>query len=223
MPCSRTYPISFQVRRVMAVQRRPCSRACDVTRHSRDRDVVYRGYRIGETASMAGRPLVESMRGGGGVVDALTRSLESGFPLDSVTQPVATPATGGPVGAVASARSELQARVLAAVPAGRLESAFAGRVVAVRGGEFDAELSDVRADDRRLATMSRRQLPGEVDDRVQIGLRFAWSVFVEDAGPTRTRFSRFRVMPTPPVDVEALKRGAQALRHLAEGAGDGRG
>lgn len=175
---------------------------------------MYRCYRLGETATVAERPLVEWVHSPFAELDALAASVGGSAGLEPSTTPI------GDMGAsdvrhVSSTAADLRVCVLRAVP-GELESAYLGTVTAVRPDEFDAQLVDVRDDDVTVATMRAAQLPDAQAAGLEPGAAFTWSVFRKDDGHTRTRTSRLRLTPLPEIDLAELDATAAVLHRLVD-------
>lgn len=186
-----------------------------VTRHDPKRDVVFRSYRLGETANLAGYPLSRAVHSED--IDEFTATLNSGFPAFAVTARIAgrrwkitTRRAGAP------SFDALRVQILRTFP-GRVVSRFDGIVTSVEDDYFDAELLSPLLDDHRVARMKRNQITNSSRLPLKPGVSFAWSVFELEDGDAKNRTSRIRLRPSPPLHSERLYRGLPAVAHLAHG------
>jgi hypothetical protein len=193
-----------------------------VTRHDAKRDVVFRSYRLGETANLAGSPLSRAVHTD--EIDEFTKTIDSGFPAFAVTAPIAgrrwmtrTHRRGGP------SFDALRLQILRTFP-GKVVSRFDGIVTSVDNDYFDAELLSPLRDDHRVARMKREQITNSSRVALRPGVSFSWSIFELEDGDAKNRTSRIRLRPSQPLQSERLYRSLPAVAHLAHGdepTGDG--
>ena len=183
-----------------------------VTQWDRERDIVYRCYRLGETAHLAGRPLARAARANSW--DELARAARQGFPIVARTAKLSA---WSPRAAAVSGRAmaDLGQTVSLAVP-GRVVSRYEGTVVTVDDDEFEVDLLSLPSGDQRIAYMRKDQVRAEELDRLRPGAAFTWMVFEGDGSTGRDRTSRVRFSPDVPLDLEEMYRGAKELKALLQ-------
>jgi hypothetical protein len=187
-----------------------------VTRFDEMRGLVYRYYRLGETAPLAGEPLWRSVRSG--VVDDVLAqlALDKRVPLLSSRMRGGWPVDDRPDDEVDL--RELAVLLASAVP-GRVTRRFEGRVLARTEEDFDAELRDTSGDDVRLATLRLDQVQDADREFVHPGAHFTWSVFTEDRFGARRSTSNIRVVPSVPYQSSLDDGQVESLRVLFAGSG----
>ncbi|OSC31538.1 hypothetical protein B8W69_03570 [Mycobacterium vulneris] len=180
-----------------------------VTQYDETRDVVYRCYRIGETASLAMTPLTQAAETG--EWDAYCRAANSGFPLKSVASTLATTAvtraeTTTPVGRL----EELKSLIEKAVP-GDILSQSDGEVVSIRDGFFSVQFDATGESQAQTVQMPLARLSDRDGRALQEGSLVVWTVFQRDADESFDRTSRVRVRHEPPLDDPQLAAAVAAV------------
>lgn len=178
-----------------------------VTQYHEGRDVVYRCYRLGETAQLADRPLVEVAVDETVILDPITRSVDSGYPLQPDTVALKDRRSPGR----ATSLKELREAVR---NFGRVELRYEGEVMGVSERRFDARLTSPTGDDTRIASFSINQLPPEEVEKLGVGSRFTWSMIVRDRRGARGRESLVRIRSEPPLEPEKLQEAARTIGEL---------
>lgn len=151
-----------------------------VTQIDQEREVVYRCYRLGETAFVAGSPLPHVMRDWQRIlsrhVDLTRKTVAHGYPAESTMWPI-------DIGRAKAAFAEgsttsldlLLSTVLTAVP-GSLVEGWNGVVTQVLGSDaFVADLRPVHDAKPVLAELPRGWL-SDAPDEIRPGHRTVWSV-----------------------------------------------
>ncbi|HZT97781.1 MAG TPA: hypothetical protein VFB34_13180 [Chloroflexota bacterium] len=181
-----------------------------VTQHDRVRDVVFRAYRLGETAHLSDSPLTRAATNL--EFDMFARAVEHGYPIFT---------TKGPIGqetlfsaGIASTVDALRLAILEAIP-GRVEYRFQGTILRVEDDVFAAELISPLGEDHRVARMKLDQVPDADRGHLAPGAPVIWSVFVREHGGARDRISRVRIPAPVPFDAEELGRSVEALSYLS--------
>jgi hypothetical protein len=183
------------------------------TRYNRERDVVYRCYRYGETAHLAEWPLVMAFDAGEDRFDEMTRAAENGYPVRTMNVPIAAHFTQRrhlPPGLEPSVAIDLLRSTRYEALPGHVVSRFDGTITAVEDDCFDAVLRELSGE-QRTASMVVNQVPEPDRHKLTPGLRFSWSVIVRDRAGTRDRVSRIRLRPMPKVDVDRLGLASKVL------------
>jgi hypothetical protein len=183
------------------------------TRHCEDRDIVYRCYRLGETAHLADRPLIATAQEDFDLRDEITRCAESGFPVDSFTLPIDEFLGGEGEEQHRGSLEQLQWAVRRAAP-GRIESRYEGTVTEIEEEHFDAVLTTPNGAETRVAQLAMSQLRAKDRERLSIGSRFSWLMLVNDLADGRERTSRVRVRSSAPLDSKRLESGVERIRGL---------
>jgi hypothetical protein len=186
-----------------------------VTRFDEGRNLVYRCYRLGETAGLAERPLTEIAQSSDSQLDDMSQASADGFPTASSVRPIAmaleSPDRSG-------SEAALLSTVRDAVP-GVAVSRFVGMITAIDGGRFQADLRDPMSDDIRTADMALDQfVPAEAAE-ASVGTRFLWSIRQDDRGGTRRRVSVIRPLNDAALDLDRLRAIGDAItsQRLADG------
>jgi hypothetical protein len=180
------------------------------TQHDEDRDVVYRSYRLGETAPLASTPLSEALETGRW--DRYSQAAASGFPIPSVVTPITQPST--PAASIGS-MDKLRDKVKEALP-GRVVVQLDGEVLRVEDDRFYAQFIEPHDGGLVTARIPRDQLSDPDKDALGEGALVCWTVFQSTTAETPDRTSRVRVRHEPPWNTEELKRDAAALSFLAD-------
>jgi hypothetical protein len=181
-----------------------------VTRYDAVRDVVARTYRIGETAPLAGCPLVDAVMGDQAGGDYFIEAMLSGVSAQPQTTELAN-FVGTPHWAPSPMdRMELERWIRSTIP-GRPIERFDGRVLGVTEEGVEAELVPPAEDDERHAYIPLDRVDGAPDGEVRVGTRFTWTTF-ELRSPGRVRRTiDIKVRQLPRIDREAMVRDAAAL------------
>lgn len=181
------------------------------TRWDEDADVVYRLYRIGETAFLADRPLPAAIRDGRIGYDELSRAARR-FPISSTEREIQTlrlpPAT--------SRRRprwdrRLRNAIHTAVPGPVLDH-FDGVVTSVSDDSFDARLVSIAGTEEAVATLSIHDIDKRSTGALRPGALISWSTFKRNDGATEPRL---RVRAGAALDPEELERVAEAWEFLS--------
>jgi hypothetical protein len=186
-----------------------------VTRYSRVRDVVYRSYRLGETAHLAQWPLVMAFDTGEAQLDEMSLAAERGFPVQTESVPVDERQSllhTSPAPRASDARALLRGVRYDALP-GDVVSRFDGTVTAVGKRRFDAVLHGPTGE-QRSASFVIEQLPTDQREMLEPGARFSWSILVRDRPETRDRVSRLTFRRMPKIDAARLGRASEVLAGL---------
>jgi len=184
-----------------------------VTRYDAVRDVVYRSYRLGETAQLAEWPLPHAVRTKR--FDALSECVTRGFPIISSSEPIRTRWIRRWHGTTKESLDTLALAVHEAVP-GKITSRFNGTVIAVDAESFDADLVSTQEDDHRVAQMRRDQLSDVEQRRLEPGAVFTWTVFAKERNGIKDNISRVRVRRSIPLNSDRQLQRAEALIYLAQ-------
>jgi hypothetical protein len=182
-----------------------------VTRYDHERDIVYRCYRLGETANLARIPLPEAVQSTEATLDEFASAVQQGYPVSSSVTSVDEALDRARVRPDLGSIHALVDAVGDAVR-GAAVSRFLGTVTAVRGERFEAELISPARDDQRVADMSLDQVPLSDGQGLLVGTRFLWSVRQRDVGGARERTSRVRLIADSPIDPKRVRATAEALR-----------
>ena len=158
--------------------------------------VIYRAYRLGETAPLASQPLVMwDPRDGTDALDAFSRTIADGQPALSkrvkFSLPDSLPAKDEPTESDSREVVTLVDLHRDAFP-GRPVARFEGRVVTeVRDDDtFDAHLFASPTLTQSNLRLKLNQVPDDEVDLVGIGARFRWTVFERTRGTRKDRTSR---------------------------------
>jgi hypothetical protein len=168
-----------------------------VTRYDARRDVVYRCYRLGETAHLASRPLVTVVQEEEPVYDELTKAVNDGYATRPEVVPI--PDSGG--GGTSKSPQTLDGllRTVSQVIQGRLTGRYLGAVTAVHESSFEAHLHSADDELEMFADMNIEQVATSQRDLVKRGAEFTWCTFAREAeGQAKSSTSRVRFMPAPP-------------------------
>lgn len=187
-----------------------------VTRWSPGRGVVYRCYRLGETAHLAQWPLVMAFDADQEQLDEMSLAVERGFPVQTESVPVderqsLRPDAYSPK--PSDARALLRGVRYEALP-GEVVSRFDGTVTAVGKRRFDAILRSPAGGQQTASLVIKNQLPDTQREMLRPGARFSWSVLERDRPGGRDLVSRIRLRPMPAVDVARLDRASEVLAGL---------
>lgn len=181
-----------------------------VTRYDALRNLVFRSYRLGETASLAAWPLVEATIGDEPRTDHFIEAMLAGSPIAPGTVPIADFLAQGRPKPVPISRDDLVQRVRSMVP-GRPVSRFNGTVLAVSDHIIEATLLNAAEDDQRDARIPLDRIHPDWHAVIRPGSRFTWTTF-EAQSPGRVRRTiDIRMQLPPPIDLEQLERNAAAL------------
>jgi hypothetical protein len=180
------------------------------TRYDDVRHVVYRSYRLGETAPLASTPLPTAVETG--QWDRYSQAAAEGFPIRSEVTPITerTALAHGP-----NLMDKLRADTLEAVP-GRIVIQRDGEVLAIDDESFMAQFSDPRNGGMQIARIPRSQLSESDDHAMGEGALVWWTIFQRISEVTPDRTSRIRVRREPLWDTTELKKNAAALSFLAD-------
>lgn len=179
-----------------------------VTRYDDRQNLVYRSYRLGETAPLAGKPLPRSAMDSDW--DDFAQAAQRGAPIKSMTVPLNErhlPAIADP-----APLDTLRETIVRAVP-GVVVHRLEGVVLAVTESEFTAEFrNDELEPPVRFTTFPRNQL-GRDRYGVKRGSLVVWTVMDrDDDRPERT--SRVQLRHEPPLDTAQMTYDAAALSDL---------
>jgi hypothetical protein len=173
-----------------------------LTRYDDVRDVVYRCFRIGETALLTPLPLVEA------VSNALTNdpflaSMLTGAP--AVSEQVSIKESVGPPKERQPITLEgLANYVLRHVPSAPVER-YEGTVVEVSGDRVHARLVALGSEEIEWAEFALSRLPGNTYD-VRPGTPFVMSAFEQSTKVEASRELRFRLRRVPEIPTALLER-----------------
>jgi hypothetical protein len=178
-----------------------------VTQFDERRNLVYRCYRLGETAPLAGKPLPQAALSCDW--DDLARTASAGTPIANTVVPLTERRSHFDTDA---SLDELHRVVTRAVP-GTVVFRLEGVVIGMSDVEFTAEFhDDTMEPPMRIATFPRWQLGTSRSD-LKRGSLVMWTVLdrQEDI-PERT--SRVTLRREPRLDVAQMTRDAEALADL---------
>lgn len=189
-----------------------------VTRYDALRDLVFRYYRLGETASLAAWPLVEATIGEQPRTDHFIEAMLAGSPIEPTTVPIADFLALGRPKPVPISREELVRRVRSMVP-GRPLTRFNGTVLAVVGNVIEATLLNSTEDDQRDARIPIERIHPDWQAVIRSGSRFTWTTFEAQSPGKIRRTIDIKMRPLPLIDLEQLERNAAGI--LPDEPGDG--
>lgn len=182
-----------------------------VTQVDESRDLVYRCYRLGETAPLAQTPLPMAAEVGGW--DELALTVQSGVPIYNRVVPL----SGKPVTSAGedSALDDLRDEVDRAVP-GFVVHRLRGIVRAVSEDAFEADFRDPLMDPPiRTGRFPMSLLYDHERNAIKDGTRVMWTL-LDRRADIPERISRVRVRDTAPLDVRQMKLDADAVSFLAK-------
>lgn len=181
------------------------------TRYDKKRNLVYRCYRMGETATLVDQPLPTAAwttkR------DVFTKQAGE-FPLRSFSEAILTHLLGQGAPQHGSVE-ELMGLVRAVLP-GVLAERYDGTVTALDkpAGTFTAELVyglASRSSEQFVAVMELKRLSREQRKLLQPGSQFRWAIYERDQDGFKDSTSRIRMTDSPDLDLERMAAGASAL------------
>lgn len=182
-----------------------------------ERRLVYRGYRLGETAQLAENPLAlwlpdDDGRG----LDAFAEAVRGGYPIRSVNTDIRV--ANEPV----TNQDRDHIRDLAVFVRERLP----GKVVDYceglvlddpdPDGRFDVEMTSIHSFNTAHGTFSLQQVQHEQQHWVVRGATVRWTIFERDGASEKDRTSRLFVYPSPVFTREAVERNQRRFAFLAE-------
>jgi hypothetical protein len=192
------------------------------TQVDRSRGLVYRAYRLGETAQLAQRPLVRWQPDDGiDALDAFSQAIRDGYPILSQNVKLSLPVGSGQRAYKAQINEddvvdELAKLLHEALP-GRIVACFDGLITRVRSeGSFEAELTNILDFDISQAVLSTQQVLETQKHLVRPGVTFEWIVFERVGDDHKDRTSRLRLEEIQPLDSNAIERAAQDFHFLAD-------
>ncbi|MCP4381597.1 MAG: hypothetical protein GY798_09315 [Hyphomicrobiales bacterium] len=158
-----------------------------VTRHDEVRDVVFRYYRIGESAFLADQPLGGTVLEDPPTYDIITKASLRIVPICSEVQSIdggAVPETGG-------SAEELARSVRAALP-GRVFSKYVGVITSIEETHFSAEVQSPTGSEQGTADVPLALVSAAQQPLLRLGARFEWTSFLpssDDDLRTRIRIT----------------------------------
>lgn len=181
-----------------------------VTQVDKSRDLVYRCYRLGETAPLAQTPLSMAAEAGW---DELALTAQNGVPIDNRVVPLSAFAVTSHVDD--TALDDLRNEVDKAVP-GVVVHRLRGIVRNVSEDAFEADFRDPLMDPpMRTARFPMSLLYDHERDAIKDGTRVIWTL-LDRRADIPERISRVRVRDTPPLDVRQMKLDADAVSFLSK-------
>lgn len=181
-----------------------------MTRYDTTRNLVFRYYRLGETASLAAWPLVEATIDDEPRSDYFIEAMLAGSPVEpsshliddflALDRPKPSPIS----------RHTLVERVRSIVP-GRPMERYNGTVRAVRDDVVDATLLSPIEDDPRDARIPLERIHPDSHPEIRAGSRFTWTTFEAKSPGKVRRTIDIKMRPIPPIDLDQLERDAAAL------------
>lgn len=188
-----------------------------VTKLDEKRNVVYRSYRLGETAHLADKPLVGASDE---EMDDVTRAILDGFPVVHRAVPVVEMFSEDAAAAAAEDQRALLEGLREFIVPGEPVERFDGEVVALDDeGRFVAHVTDASDGEVSVATVDPAQFMPEVRDSVGVGSRFAWTLFQRPLGRSFVRSSVIRLHKTTAINTEALLAQVRASSRDADAGG----
>jgi hypothetical protein len=181
------------------------------TRYDEKRNLVYRCYRMGETATIVDRPLptaVWTTRR-----DLITKQAGA-FPLRSFSEAILTHLLGQGAPQHGSI-DELMDLVRAVLP-GVLTERYDGTVTALdrSAGTFTADLAyglASRSSEQFVSVMEVKRVSKEQRALLQPGSQFRWAIYERDEDGFKDSTSRIRMTDPPDLDLEKMAAEASAL------------
>jgi hypothetical protein len=194
-----------------------------VTQVDHDRGIVFRCYRLGETAFIAGRPLPFLIKRAGRLqvddLDLMCTLGIQGYPVQPTVTPIDDAASEAAPTMPQAREIELEllrATVLNAVP-GKLIEGWNGVVTDLVDTEsFEADLRPVHDAKPVLARMPLAWVMDTQRDHVRPGLRLIWSVWEREQGGSKIRSSTLRLVPVPPVDLERARVAGERMARMLQ-------
>jgi hypothetical protein len=176
-----------------------------VTRYDKTRDVVSRSYRIGETAPLAGSPLVEATMSDRADDDYFIRAMLTRGPVDTRTTLVSDFVASPRWEASPIARDALERWVRSTLP-GRPIERFLGRIVEITEEVVEAQLLSPAEDDERRAHIPIDRVDGALEGLVGKGSQFTWTLFERRTPGLVRRAIDIKVRKLPLIDLDELDR-----------------
>jgi hypothetical protein len=175
------------------------------TRMDAESGLVYRCYRLGETAYLADKPLPAAARSQStdSQWDSVSREASRGYPLLPDSRDIGDPQQGVPRDERAALR-DLKDVVLDAVPGGVVEH-FEGTIVELDANEISVEMVDA-AGAPATAVIPRTSIPESEASLVVKGASFYWLLFAEVDSGKRVSKIRFK---RPKFDAQTLERASE--------------
>ncbi|MDT5347892.1 MAG: hypothetical protein QOC62_1310 [Mycobacterium sp.] len=179
-----------------------------VTQVDHVRDLVYRCYRLGETAPLAGSPLAAAAVHADW--DALAQTADRGARLRNETILISdSPQRADNSSLLDALRDEVER----AVP-GAVIHRLHGVVSEITSEDFTADFRDPLMDPPvRAAMFPLSMLRDSERAEITAGSQVAWTL-LERTADIPERVSRVRVRHVPPLDVAAIAHNAEALSYL---------
>jgi hypothetical protein len=187
-----------------------------VTQYDEQRDVVYRCYRLGETAQLADRPLVETV--GSSEVDDMASCADRGFPIRDSRARINTERILQWKFDAGSLKS-LRAAVRKAIP-GEVVYRFSGVIKDVGEAAFTAVVTDPVENEQRMARIKIDRIPKDQRERVVREGGFTWTAFLRESNRAGEQISRIRLDPEDHLDLEELARDAESVASVINVADD---
>ena len=184
-----------------------------VTQHDARRDIVYRCYRLGETAPLAETPFPVAVTTDDW--DTVSRQATKGFPILSSRVRIGKALLEHrQLLSSAQTLGILAAEIRAALP-GDIVSRFEGTVVDVAQDTFTAELTQRPGDEQLVAILRSDQIRADDLAVLRPGASFVWTVFKSDHMPSgRDRTSRVRFSRMSPLEPDEMNRSAVEVSRL---------
>jgi hypothetical protein len=194
-----------------------------VTQVDDDRGIVYRCYRLGETAFIAGRPLPFLIGQGSPLLtedlDAMCTSAIQGYPVQptvTAIEQLTSDTTRSDTFGSEIELDRLRATLRDAVP-GTLVEGWNGVVTDLIGVDlFEADLRPVHDTKAVLARLPRNWLTETERNDVRAGQRLVWSVWERERGGSKTRSSKLRLLPVAPVDLEHARAAGERVSQMLQ-------
>jgi hypothetical protein len=208
-----------------------------VTQVDPTRDIVYRCYRLGETAFLANRPLptslarVEARPNSDGLqlhelLDAMAATAARGYPVHDAV--VALEAAVPPQRLALPERQESSAvgdaglAALVSAVRGTLVEGWNGVITDVsHDGFVVADLTPAHAGEPVLARLPIDWISSDERPQTRPGRRLVWSIWERERAGAKTRSSTLRLLPVPSVDMDAAGRRGAAVQALLRDDDDG--
>ncbi|MGY2872855.1 hypothetical protein ACVW00_000045 [Marmoricola sp. URHA0025 HA25] len=172
--------------------------------------LIYRCYRLGETAHLAARPLFEAAWTQ--QWDELTRRVEQGFPIMSTTADLKVAFTSPKELSFTldpSALKNLREAVIRVVPSMTVQGRFAGTVTHVEADHFQADIVREPGGDAGYGSFQVNQVAAEQRHSLREGIEFFWTLYASEGNGEPQ--SRIRLVLRRPFDRAVIRRDVAKL------------
>jgi hypothetical protein len=194
-----------------------------VTRMDTQRDIVYRCYRLGETAFLAGAASLSELVSAAStdVLPPMFRLADADYPVKSVVGPLAEAIpwqrrSGGNTRNLEADLQTLRLALLEATP-GDLAEGWQGTVTGLADGYLEVNVTPVPQGPPRLARLPLAWIGNAEKVDARPGRPIVWSIWERASAGGKTRTNRIRLLDVPAIDLERARLvGEQVARLLQD-------